>query len=294
MSARPLYAKPRDLRQAVELLAELGTGTVVVCGGQDLLPYINRGHLQPAVLVDISGLKELEGIEEDGDHIAIGARTVHRALQTHPLVQTRLPLLACAAAQVGGGWQVHNRGTIGGNIAAMHPLYDITPSLLVLDAEIEIETAAGQRRAALRDLLGETDHDLGATALIKRVLLRAQDGNTGWDYQKLKLSAGSYGSANCAALVSLDKAGRIQQLALAVGAAEDRPRLLGEEALAPLQGSQCNRQAGEQLMQLVSAAISRPLSDQRGHGEYRRAMAGVMAQRALAAAAQRANRGVIS
>ncbi|MEO0998764.1 MAG: FAD binding domain-containing protein, partial [Pseudomonadota bacterium] len=61
MSGPMLYARPRQLQQAVELLAGLSAGAVVLSGGQDVMPFINYGHLQPSVMVDIGGLKELGG-----------------------------------------------------------------------------------------------------------------------------------------------------------------------------------------------------------------------------------------
>lgn len=280
MSGPMLYARPRQLQQAVELLAGLSSGAVVLCGGQDVMPFVNYGHLKPSVMVDIGGLKELEGIAEEDGCVVIGARTVHRALQSDALIAARLPLLAQAAAAVGGGWQVHNRGTIGGNIASMHALYDITPPLLALGAEIDIESAGGTRRVGLAELIGETGHGLGVTALIRRVRVPVPPPESGWAYEKLKVTQGSYASANCAALVTTDGSGNIASLALAIGAVEDRPRVLSG-AVAEVTGRPWTAESADYVETTVRRAIQAPLSDQRGHGEYRRAMAGVLARRAV-------------
>ena len=41
MSLHPMYARPRDLEQASELLASLSSGAVIIAGGQEIMPYIN-------------------------------------------------------------------------------------------------------------------------------------------------------------------------------------------------------------------------------------------------------------
>jgi FAD binding domain in molybdopterin dehydrogenase len=172
VSLNPQYARPRSAQQAVELLEGLGAGAMVIAGGQELMPHMNYGRLMPGVLVDIGGIAELRGITEDTGRIAIGALTSHRELQTSALVRERLPLLAFAAQRVGGGWQVHNRGTVGGNIVAMHPLYDIAPALIALDTEVDVQTSAGTRRVALAALISETAHGLGTTSILTRILVK--------------------------------------------------------------------------------------------------------------------------
>ncbi|NNL99599.1 MAG: xanthine dehydrogenase family protein subunit M, partial [Gammaproteobacteria bacterium] len=114
MSRHAMYARPRNLEQAAALLGALDTGAMLIAGGQELMPYINYGQMEPSVLVDISGLKELNGIslEPDGA-LAIGALSVHSEIARDPGVLAAAPLLAHAVTLVGGGRQVHNRGTIG-------------------------------------------------------------------------------------------------------------------------------------------------------------------------------------
>ena len=174
-------------------------------------------------LVDIGALPELQGIREEEGRISIGALCSHREVQRDPRVCAALPLLARAAAQMGGGLQVHNRGTVGGNIVSMHPLYDIVPPLIALEAEVEISGAGGARRVALADLVHETRHGLGNSTVLTRVLVSPQAAGEGWSYQKLKATDGSYASANTAARVTLDGAGRIATIKAVTGAVTERP-----------------------------------------------------------------------
>jgi CO/xanthine dehydrogenase FAD-binding subunit len=282
MSLYPSFARPGSLKEASELLAGLSAGSVIIAGGQEIMPSINYGVLQPSVYIDIGGLKELRGIKLDGDKLSIGALTVHRELQSDPLVLQHAPLLAYAATRAGGGRQVHNRGTIGGNIVAQHPLYDIAPSLLALDAEVEWIKAGEVRRTRLADLIKDTSHGLGSEAVLIRVLVTPMAATTGWAYEKLKLSGGAYGSANAAAIVS-QTAGRITAVRLVLGAVADR-LIDASAAMSFVVGQSWSDDLAAQVETRASDQVKTPLSDQQGHGEWRQAMAGVVARRALAAA----------
>ena len=284
MSRQAMYARPRNLDQAAALLGALDTGAMVIAGGQELMPYINYGHLEPAVLVDISGLKELGGISTEPDGtLAIGALTVHRDIARSEAVAAAAPLLAHAATLIGGGRQVHNRGTIGGNIVAMNTLYDIIPPLLALNAEVEVMRDEETRRVALSALLAETSHGLGAAAILTRVLVPAQPASGRWAYEKLKITEGAYASANAAVVAQIDGEHAFTHLRLAVGAAGDRPQDMSAVA-AMLLGKPWSPQAAAQLEHKVAETLRDPLDDQRGGADYRRAMAGVVARRAINAA----------
>ncbi|HPF26535.1 MAG TPA: FAD binding domain-containing protein [Steroidobacteraceae bacterium] len=288
MSLHPQYARPRSAAQAVEVLGNLGAGAVVIAGGQELMPHVNYGRLMPTVYVDIAALPELAGITEKDGEVAIGALTVHRTLQRDAIVQRALPLLAHAAAQVGGGWQVHNRGTVGGNLVAMHPLYDIAPVLLALQADVEIQAPEGVRRAALGKILAETSHGLGTSSLLTRILLKPMQPDAGWAYEKLKITAGSYGSANAAAVVSLT-GNKLSTLRVVIGAVSEQP-LDASEALHGLLGKPWDAVAGARVESLCSASPKTLLDDQQGDATWRRAMAGVVARRAVQAAVANAQR----
>jgi carbon-monoxide dehydrogenase medium subunit len=284
MSLYPSFARPRSLKQAAELLAGLSTGKVVIAGGQEIMPSINQGVLQPDVYVDIGSLPELRGIamDEDSGKLAIGALTVHRELQTDALVAEHAPLLAASAVKAGGGRQVHNRGTIGGNIVSMHPLYDIAPALLALDAEVEMLRGDTLSRASLAAVLRDTGHGLGSDAILVRVLLTPMKAGSGYAYEKLKMSGGAYGSANAAAVIETDGAA-IAAVRLIVGAVAEQ--LIDASAAASfLVGQQWSEEAAGRLKPAVSALVEQPLSDQQGTGEWRQAMAGVVAARACASA----------
>jgi aerobic carbon-monoxide dehydrogenase medium subunit len=116
----------------------------LLAGGHSLLPLMKLRLATPSLLVDIGRLDELRYVRRDGDELAIGALTRHRALETDPLVRRQAGLLAAAAAEVGDP-QVRHRGTIGGSVAHGDPASDLPAVLLALDASYLLTGPAGQR-----------------------------------------------------------------------------------------------------------------------------------------------------
>ena len=279
MSLYPMYARPRTLEEASGLLAGLSSGVVIIAGGQEILPAVNYGVMMPEVYVDIGGLDALRGISVQGNELVIGALTVHRDIVASAEVRSHAPLLAASAAQIGGGWQVQNRGTIGGNIVAMHPLYDIAPALLALEAEVEICAEQGVRRVSFADVLADTSLGLGSDAILTRVFIAAGTATRRWGYYKLKNTSGAYGSANAAVVVNVAE-GALHTIRVVIGAAADRLTLV-DDALSTIMGGAYNAAAAEEIERVCAAAIIEPLSDQQGGGDWRRAMAGVVARRAI-------------
>jgi carbon-monoxide dehydrogenase medium subunit len=284
------YAKPRTVAAASSLLSSLGPGASIIAGGQELMPAINYNVFAPTVLVDINGLKELKGIKLDGDELSIGALCVHRAIEHDILVREHAPLLAHAVSCIGGGWQVRNRGTIGGNIVSVHPLYDIIPPLLTLNASVIMVRNGEERRLSLGQLLKSTDHALGTEAILTRITIPLMHAEASWSYYKLKNTHGAYASGNAAAIVALDGDQRqVANLRVTVGSIEPVPRDISE-SLRVFHGHELDGDALRKIERIARDAVCDPISDQRGDAAYRTAMAGVCARRAVEQAFDKAAR----
>src|SRR5262245_51399219 len=111
----PTAITPNSLDEAYELLAERGGRAKIIAGGTDLMVALNAGSLNAEEFIDIWGLKELCGIDDEGETIRIGALTTYTQLIKSALVQVSIPALAEASRTI-GAIQIQNRGTIGGNI----------------------------------------------------------------------------------------------------------------------------------------------------------------------------------
>ncbi|MDR7554117.1 MAG: FAD binding domain-containing protein [Armatimonadota bacterium] len=111
-----VYLAPRELDEAVRLLADHGPEAMPVAGGTDLFPNMKRRQVEPKVLVGLRGLRELQGITAEADGgLRIGAGVVLRRIVEHPAVVQRVPVLARAAATISNP-QIRCMGTVGGNL----------------------------------------------------------------------------------------------------------------------------------------------------------------------------------
>ena len=145
-AVEPPSESPTRLEAAYALLADTSAPAWrPLAGGTDLMVQMT-GEIgePPGRVLDIWALDELRGISVEADALVIGALTTYTELRRSPVVAEFVPALEEAAATIGAA-QIQNRGTIGGNVANASPAGDTLPVLLVLDAEIVLGSAAGER-----------------------------------------------------------------------------------------------------------------------------------------------------
>lgn len=109
------YHRPTSVPSAVTILAEHGAAAMPVAGGTDLMPNMKHRLFEPAHLVSLTGIPELQEFHVGETEISLGATVTLAALSAHPEVRQWLPSLAEAAGLVAGP-QIRNRGTLGGNL----------------------------------------------------------------------------------------------------------------------------------------------------------------------------------
>jgi carbon-monoxide dehydrogenase medium subunit len=69
-----------------EAIAAVQGGARPIAGGMSLMPMMRLRLAAPGAIVDLGGIPELVGVCEDGDEIAVGAMTTHRAVANDPLI----------------------------------------------------------------------------------------------------------------------------------------------------------------------------------------------------------------
>ncbi len=237
---------------------------------------------EPRVLIDIARIPGMSGIREKDEKIDVGAGTVHHDVASSALVQKLCPALAECAGAIGDP-QVRNRGTLGGSIAHADPAADYPAVLLALDAEIHLKGPNGWRVVKAEDFFqGLFTVNLAPDEIIAGVQFAPQKSAA---YVKLHQRASHFAIVGVAAAVDV-KNGVIQSARVGVtGASSHATRLTDvEKALAGKSAAAATveaaaKGAGEKLQE-VNADIH-------ASEEYRRAMVGVFAERALKAALAR-------
>jgi len=143
------YERPSQLGDAVALLAEHGAEARPLSGGTDLIIRLRDGSIRPRIVVDVKGIRELDGeIHEGDDHLRIGALTVMTDIAADERIRREYQALAEAAAVV-GAVQIRNRATLAGNVCNASPAADTAPALLVYGAVVIAAGPAGTRRIAM-------------------------------------------------------------------------------------------------------------------------------------------------
>lgn len=131
-----------------------------LAGGQSLLAALNLRLLAPDLLIDISRIETLRGIEQRGDQIRIGAATRYSEVMNSQIVAGHVPLLQAAVDFVAHP-AIRNKGTIGGSLALADPAAELPAVALALNAQFEILGDHGARFVAADDFF----RDLYETAI---------------------------------------------------------------------------------------------------------------------------------
>lgn len=278
------YYKAESVGEALDLLDEhAGEEAELLAGGHSLLPAMKTGLSSPDVLIDISGVEKMQGIETDGDTLSVGAMTRYSDLVDSDAVAEHAPALADAVRQV-GDVQVRNRGTIGGNLAHADPAADLPGAALASDATLVAESSDGEREIPVDEFFfGMYATDLGPDELLTRVEIPSADGATG-AYAKKPSPSSGYAMVGVAALLDTD-GGTVDSARIGANGAMDHGVRLEpvEDALADgsLDADAIETAAGHATDDLDETMM---MDDLQASGEFRAQLLEVYTERALTAA----------
>ncbi len=192
------YVRASSAAEAVALVGEHGDESKFLAGGHSLLPLMKLRLAQPSVLIDIGRLTDLSYIRDGGDHVAIGALTRHRTVETSALLAEHVPLLAHAASHVGDP-QVRHRGTIGGSIAHADPASDLPATTLALGATYVAQGPSGTREIAAVDFYrGFLESALAPDEMLTEIRIPKMNGAR-WSFQKFNRRAQDWAIVGVAA-----------------------------------------------------------------------------------------------
>ncbi len=108
--------RPESLDAAVAALGR--EDAQPLSGGQTLIPTLKQRLASPSVLVSLTGVPELRGVEAEGGRIRLGGATTHA--EAASALEDGYPALSSLAARIGDP-AVRNRGTVGGSLANDDP-----------------------------------------------------------------------------------------------------------------------------------------------------------------------------
>ncbi len=282
------YVAPENLEGALSAIAAHGFDAKLLAGGQSLVPLLNFRLANPAILIDLNRLRELDYIrlDEDGS-LRIGAMTRHSQLERDPLIAKYVPLLHETVPHIAHP-QIRNRGTVGGSLAHADPAAELPVVAVALDARFRLQSSAGERWVAAGDFFtGLLSTALEQDEILVEISLPSLPPRTGWSFKEIARRHGDFAQVGVAALVTLDEAGACQRARLVYLSVGDVP-MVGREAAATVERDGLGSEAIEAAAAIASENEIEPTSDIHASADFKRHLARVLTIRALTEAAERA------
>jgi len=273
--------RPATLTEATSELARLGEQAKVYAGGVELVLLMRHGLVEADHLVDIKHIPGLSNVRSDDGLVRIGATVTHHALERHPLIRQRLPLLAEAESHV-GNIRVRSQGTLGGNLCFADPHADPGTVLLVHEASVRVARGTESWELPLASFLrGTYEVALEPDELLVEVLVPQLPAGWRWSFQRSERFYRP--TLNVAAAVLMDGS-RLAAVKLAAGCIGPRAIRLSDLETrlqgVPLEDASRIVQSWTELVDVLE-----PVGDLLGSAEYKVHLTRVLLSRALAEAA---------
>lgn len=263
-----VYFQPRSLAEALEYKKQ-HPEAILMGGASDLALIKTKKHQELPHLMDLSQLNALQSIIKKEGYWEIGSGVSIEQLRIafekdYPSFKKMLDVF--------GSQQIRNMATLGGNVGSSSPIGDTLPLLMAHEAELLIESHAGERREKLEDFfLGYRQNSLSAEELITKILLPATDGQILWSEKISKRRDLDISTLSAGFSLRLTKDHKVQSLILAFGgmAAMTKRAHETEEFLL---GKEWTRATIEKAMPILEEEFT-PLSDARAEAEGRKLLA---------------------
>ncbi len=269
------------------MLAANGEKARALCGGTDILIQMRAGVRQPAQLIDVKRIAELNRIVFD-EHtgLRLGAAVPCIEIYESPILRKSYPGLTEAAHLI-GSVQIQSRASVGGNLCNGSPAADTTPSLIALAATAVVAGPKGTRRVPVEKFVTSP----GRTVLEPNELLVELDipvpkPRSSDAYQRfIPRNEMDIAVVGVGASVTLEN-DRCVACRIALAAVAPTP-VFANKAGESLVGTNLDDKAIDRAAKLAIEASS-PIDDMRGPAEFRKHLVGVLTRRVLVSAIERA------
>jgi len=283
------YIAATSLEHALALKAEYGDDAKFLAGGQSLMPAMNFRLARPAILVDINEIEELAGIRPSGGATRVGPLTRYRALQRDATFAQLFPLIAEALPHIAHP-QIRNRGTIGGNLSHADPASELPAISLALRARFRVQAAKHDRWIEAADFfVSALTTDLQPDELLVDVELPLAKPRSGSCFMEIARRRGDFAIAGVAVMMTLGERDECTNVRLAFCGVGETP-VDASSAADALVGHRLTEAATRDVAASVQAMID-PAGNVHATADYQRHIAGVLTERALQTAYQRARDG---
>lgn len=260
------YVRAQSVTHALSELDDQTNDVRILAGGQSLIPAMNLRLAQPQRLVDVSQLKDLRAVVEEGSTVLVGGGVTHAMFEDRRVPESSNGLLPELTASIGYR-AIRNRGTIGGSLAHADPAAEWPVALMALEAEVSLRSPTGRRRLAVQDLIvGVFDTELAHNEIIESISIPRLNPNVRWGFEKTCRKVGEFAvSVSVAVLDHTVPAAKI-----VIGGLSAPPLVLARSSVAL---SECILRNPSLAASHLRSAIESDLADAEGvDSETRRAV----------------------
>jgi len=275
------YYLPKDGNAVVELLRKHKEGATIVAGGTFIHGLIARGLVTDVeALIDISRLG-LNYVKTEQGQLRIGATTRFTQLDASKEISDAPLFGAIKDALTYPPTQVKNSATVGGCISASCPFFDLPVSFLALAGVARAQGNGASREIPLTDFFpGLFENALEPDEFLSELIVPVPSGKSASAFIKLETNANDLAILNAAVWVGLNGSGKVEQSRVYVGGGVGEVPVGAPSAEHALKGNALTDELCAVAGQAAKADVD-PLSDHRASAAYRKAMAGVLVERAL-------------
>jgi carbon-monoxide dehydrogenase medium subunit len=281
------YVKASTIDEAVSLLSDAGPAGRVLAGGTDVIVQARERKRDIGLFVDIKAIPETQALHYDpAGGLTIGAALPCYRIYGDATVKQLYPALAEATSVI-GGVAIQGRASLGGNLCNSSPAADSIPAMIVLRASAEIAGPNGRCSVPVETFCtGPGQNVLTAGEFVVALRFPTPPPNAGAAWQRfIPRNEMDIAVANAASYLRFE-GDVVADARVAIGAVAPTPLLVAEAAGAligrPLTDDSI-KAAGD-----AAKAAARPIDDIRGSVIQRRHLAGVLVERTLRVAAERA------
>jgi len=288
------YIAPTSLEEALDAVQVHGYDGKLLAGGQSLIPVMNFRLAQPAVIIDLNGVTELDFLDADEKGgVRVGAMVRHshlehseKIVQLAPLIREVMPFIAHP--------QIRNRGTIGGSLAHADPAAELPLIMVILGAQFRLQRRDGERWVKAVDFY----ESLFMTALeseeiLVEIAIPPHKPNSGYGFMELARRHGDYAQVGVAAVVTTDESGICRDARLVYLNVGEIP-MVAVKAAEMMVGEKPTSDLIADAAEFASRHEIDPMGDIHATADYKRHLASVLGKRTLGQAVRRANKSIQS
>jgi carbon-monoxide dehydrogenase medium subunit len=281
------YEAPDSINAAIALLAGAKGPTRLLAGGTDVIVQMETDLIEPELIVDVKKIPGLRGIAAESGGFRVGAATTGMQICDHKDFAKAWPGVIEGVKLI-GSIQVKGRASMGGNLCNASPGADSVPPMYTAGAIARVVGPKGAREVPVEQIpTGPGKTSLAKDEIIESFFFPARAKGSGDAYQRFTpRTEMDIAVTGVAVNLTLDASGTCTAARVAIGAVAPTC-LLVKEAADAIVGTKVDAAA---IAKMVAAcrATCRPIDDKRGTKEFRIEVTGVLAERVVKVALQRA------